>query len=63
METADAVIDYSYSTIRAEQALKRLHYAMLERNHTEAIEAGYQAIVEVRLAIASIREHRDTGRW
>jgi hypothetical protein len=39
----------------AEIQLKELHKAMLDRRHEDALEAGLQAIVEIRLALAAIK--------
>lgn len=50
------MIDYARPTILAENALKELHKAMLDRRYEDAIEAGLQAIAETRLAIHAIRE-------
>lgn len=50
------MIDYAHPTMMAENALKELHKAMLDRRYEDAIEAGLQAIAETRLAIHAIRE-------
>lgn len=50
------MIDYAHPTMMAENALKELHKAMLDRHYEDAIEAGLQAIAETRLAIHAIRE-------
>jgi hypothetical protein len=52
----DNVIDYAYPTMMAERSLKELHNAMLENRHDEALLAGLNAIVEVRLALAAIKD-------
>lgn len=49
------MIDYAYPTMMAEKALKDLHDAMLRRRYEEAIEAGFKAIAEAKLAINAIR--------
>lgn len=63
METADVFMDYAYPVLKAEQALKTLHNAMLSHDHRGAIEAGYQAIVEIRMAVAAIREDQVKNPW
>lgn len=50
------MIDYAHPTMMAENALKDLHKAMLDRRYEEAIEKGFLAIAESRLAIHAIRE-------
>ena len=49
------MIDYAHPTMMAEKALKELHNAMLMRRYEEAIEAGYKAIAETKMAINAIR--------
>lgn len=49
------MIDYAHPTMMAEKALKDLHNAMLMRRYDEALEHGFQAIAEARLAISAIR--------
>ena len=49
------MIDYAHPTMMAENALKDLHKAMLDRRYEEAIEKGFLAIAEARLAINAIR--------
>lgn len=48
--------DYSYPTMMAERSLKELHNAMLENRYDDAMMACLNAIVEVRLALASIKD-------
>lgn len=43
----------------AEKALKDLHNAMLMRRYDEALEHGYKAIVETRLAILAIKNDKE----
>jgi hypothetical protein len=50
------VIDYAYPTMMAERSLKELHNAMLENRPDDALLAGLNAIVEVRLALAAIKD-------
>ena len=49
------MIDYAHPTMMAENALKALHNAMLEKRYADAIEHGYRAIVETKLAINAIK--------
>jgi hypothetical protein len=48
--------DYSYPTMMAERSLKDLHNAMLENRYEDAVMACLNVIVEVRLALASIKD-------
>lgn len=48
--------DYSYPTMMAERSLKELHNAMLENRYDDAMMACLNTIVEVRLAVAAIKE-------
>lgn len=50
--------DYSYPTMMAERSLKDLHNAMLENRYEDAVMACLNAIVEVRLALAAIKDMR-----
>lgn len=43
----------------AEKSLRDLHNAMLENRHDDALLAGMNAIVEVRLAIAAIKDMKE----
>lgn len=49
------MIDYAHPTMMAENALKELHKAMLERRYENAIQAGIRALAETRLAIQAVR--------
>ena len=49
------MIDYAHPTMMAENALKDLHKAMLNRRYEEALEAGFLAIAEAKMAIHAIR--------
>ena len=49
------MIDYAHPTMMAENALRDLHKAMLHRQYDEALEKGFLAIAEARLAIHAIR--------
>ena len=50
------MIDYAYPTMMAERSLKELHNAMLDNRLDDALLAGLNAIVEVRLALAAIKD-------
>jgi hypothetical protein len=50
------VIDYAYPTMMAERSLKDLHNAMLENRLDDALMAGLNALVEVRLALIAIKD-------
>ena len=52
-------LDYAYPTMMAERSLQDLHDAMLENRYDDALLAGLNAIVEVRLAIAAIKDMKD----
>jgi hypothetical protein len=43
----------------AENALKRLHNAMLEGRYDDAIEAGLEAAVQARLTVTAIRHEQE----
>lgn len=49
------MIDYARPIILAENHLKALHHAMLNNKPEQAIDEALKAIVEIRLAIASIK--------
>lgn len=50
------MIDYAYPTMMAERSLKDLHDAMLENRYDDALLAGLNAIVDVRLALIAIKD-------
>ena len=58
------LIDYAYPTMMAEKALKDLHNYMLENRYDDALLAGLHAIVDIRMAITSIKDmkERDANR-
>lgn len=56
------MIDYAHPTMMAEKALKDLHNAMLNREFEAAIEHGMTALVEVKLAINSIKHTIETQK-
>lgn len=49
------MIDYAHPTMMAENALKNLHKAMLDRRYDKAIEHGLTTITETVRAIEAIR--------
>ena len=52
-------LDYAYPCMMAEKSLRDLHNAMLENRHDVALLAGMNAIVEVRIAIAAIKDMKE----
>ena len=52
-------LDYAYPTMMAEKALKDLHNAMLENRYDDALLAGLNAIVDVRLALVAIKDAKE----
>lgn len=57
MESAE-LIDYAYPMMMAERNLKNAHEKLLEGKYDEGIEGLMQALVEVRIAIHSVRHMR-----
>ena len=53
------IVDYAYPCMMAENALKRLHNAMLEGRYDDAIEAGLEAAVQARLTVTAIRHEQE----
>lgn len=59
------LIDYAMPCMKAERALKRLHDAMLRKDYDAALEAGLDAIVEVKMtynAVLHTKEVEDAVR-
>lgn len=59
------LIDYAMPCMKAERALKKLHDAMLLKDYDAALEAGLDAIVEVKMtynAVLHEKELRDAVR-
>ena len=52
-------LDYAYPCMMAEKSLRDLHNAMLERRYAEALLAGENAIADIRIALAAIRDERE----
>jgi hypothetical protein len=55
----EVLVDYAYPCMMAEKALKKLHAAMLEGKHEQALEAGIEALAEVKLTINAIRDMQE----
>jgi len=51
--------DYAYPTMMAEKALKDLHNYMLENRLDDALIAGLNAITDIRMALAAIRDEKE----
>jgi len=51
--------DYAYPTMMAEKALKDLHNYMLENRLDDALIAGLNAIADIRMALAAIRDEKE----
>lgn len=51
--------DYAYPTMMAEKALKDLHNYMLENRLDDALIAGLNAITDIRMALAAIRDAKE----
>ena len=56
---SNGLVDYAYPCMMAEAALKKLHDAMLERKYDEALAAGLDAMVEVKLTLGAIRHEKE----
>lgn len=61
MGTAE-VIDYAQPCMKAEQALKNLHNAMLAGNYQDAIEWGYLALTDTKMTINSIKHMQEQSQ-
>ena len=61
MATAE-VIDYAQPCMKAEQALKNLHTAMLAGNYKDAIEWGYLELVDTKMTINSIKHMQEQAQ-
>jgi hypothetical protein len=48
--------DYAYPCMMAENALKDLHKAMLDREYRNAVEAGLRALEETVRTLEAVRE-------
>lgn len=59
------IVDYALPCLMAEKALKRLHDAVLLKDYDSALEAGIDAIVEVKMtynAVLHMKEMEDAVR-
>lgn len=61
MNDNEILIDYAAPCMAAENALKDLHKAMLDRNFERAHAKGLDALVEVRMALNAIRHAMNLG--
>ena len=52
-------IDYSYPSIQAEKALKRMQVALLDKKYDEAMALALEAIVETKMAYNAIRHEME----
>lgn len=59
MQTNSSLVDYAHPCMMAEQALKKLHNAMLERDYDTAMEQALVAITEARLTLNAIRHEKE----
>ena len=53
------MIDYAYPFMMAEKALKDLHDAMLQKRFADALEHGFKAMVETKMAINAIKHEME----
>lgn len=53
------LIDYAYPMIVAERKLKDAHLALLEHNYDVGSDRLVEAIVEIKMAINSIRHMKE----
>ena len=54
-KSQNTLIDYAYPMMMAEREMKKAHEALLEGRMDEGLEHLTQAVVEVRLAIHSVK--------
>lgn len=63
------MIDYAEPLIRAEEKMKKIYQACIEKRHTDAMDLCNEAIVEIRFAYAAIldyvekRDPNPVGIW
>ena len=48
------IVDYADPTIRAEKALKDMHWAMCENNYERALEYALKAMAETKMAYNAV---------
>lgn len=58
-QTSTSLVDYAYPCMMAEQALKKLHHAMLKCDYDTAMEQALVAITETRLTLTAIRHEKE----
>ena len=59
---SNGLVDYAHPCMMAEAALKKLLSAMLGNEYDKALEAGLQAMVEVKLTLAAIRHMKEQAQ-
>lgn len=57
--TTSSLIDYAHPMMLAERKLKDAHDALLRRNFDEGIELLFEAAVEIKLAINSVKHMKE----
>lgn len=57
----DIPVDFSFSFMSAQRAMKNLHEAMLEKQYPEAKESAIEALVELKLTLNAINEEAE--KW
>lgn len=55
----DPIIDYAHPCMMAENAMKQLHNAALDKDYSAAILFGITAITEMRLAVQNLKLMRE----
>ena len=55
------IVDYALPCMKAEQALKDAHNAVLEKNLDEAIEQTMEALVHTRLMLVSLKHMKESA--
>ena len=53
------LIDYAHPAMRAEKALKDMHWAMLEKKYDEALKFAREAQVEVKMTYNAILHEKE----
>jgi hypothetical protein len=49
------MIDYAHPAMMAEEAMKKLHWMAAENKYDLAIQAGVEALSEMRLAVTALK--------
>ena len=55
------IVDYALPCMKAEQALKDAHNAVLEKNLDDAIEQTMEALVHTRLMLVSLKHMKESA--